>query len=687
MKKGYLVIIGVLVIALTSIAHADNINLALNGIASESSTNYHSAGVAIDGNTDGNFSNGSVTHTYADNPSWWMVDLRATYPISEIVIWNRTDGEEFVRARLSNFNVSILDNFSQVVWSADYFTAGGYPAPSLDILLLPNIAGRFVKVTLHDVSSGDQYLSLAEVQVYGSPTAPVADAGALFTPGPVMNEARMSHHIATLPNGKVIVFGGTAPGFGLSYTADVFDPVANNWTIKAMNYPHDWGAFAKLNDGRYLLAGSMGASGVGQSPLAEIYDPVHNTFTPTGQMNIARTACSGATLANGKVLVVGNWYADASRGELFDPATNTFTLTGPLNTPRALALVLPTNDGGAVVFGGMGTYGSPWYGQVEYYNPATNSFSILRNTLLDDGYLYSVFDNAVEPSSRRLPDGRYILYCWGADAHQVIYTFDPATKQFARFNISPDVLLPGAPWVYSMSVDAARNKVYLLTADAAYPSPSTKIRLYTMDPATGALNSPTDYYDLGRERRSGMPGLMDWDAATVLQDGRVMWTGGCPTPDNYGATNLTFLATPIPVPNPQISVNVNIKPGKCPKYIGMKETAPLYAAISGTADFNVQNIDRASIKIGRDGMAATVLGRFNAYGDMATPYTGPGECWERRDGRTDLIVTFETQKVINTLGLRQEPKNVPLPLKITANLLRSKGGTPVVGRGNVRLMK
>ena len=41
------------------------------------------------------------------------------------------------------------------------------------------------------------------------------DAGAVFTPGPPMNEARMNHNIAPLPDGKVIVFGGHTPGFGL----------------------------------------------------------------------------------------------------------------------------------------------------------------------------------------------------------------------------------------------------------------------------------------------------------------------------------------------------------------------------------------------------------------------------------------------------------------------------------------
>jgi hypothetical protein len=135
-------------------------------------------------------------------------------------------------------------------------------------------------------------------------------------------------------------------------------------------------------------------------------------------------------------------------------------------------------------------------------------------------------------------------------------------------------------------------------------------------------------------------------------------------------------------------VYLDIKPGLCPNYIRMGEKAPLYVAICGTADFNVRDIDPKSIKIGRVGMADTVPATFFGYRDMATPYTGTCECWNRRaDGRTDLILTFPTQKVINTLLLRQEPKDVPLPLQITGNLLDAKGGTPVVGQDNVRPMK
>jgi len=55
-----------------------NANLALGKTASQSSTRLFSpAGpeAAIDGNTDGDFTHGSVTHTNADPYAWWQVDL------------------------------------------------------------------------------------------------------------------------------------------------------------------------------------------------------------------------------------------------------------------------------------------------------------------------------------------------------------------------------------------------------------------------------------------------------------------------------------------------------------------------------------------------------------------------------------------------------------------------------------
>jgi len=42
-------------------------------------------------NTDGNFYDGSVTHTYLDTNAWWQVDLGVSATINSVAVWNRTD--------------------------------------------------------------------------------------------------------------------------------------------------------------------------------------------------------------------------------------------------------------------------------------------------------------------------------------------------------------------------------------------------------------------------------------------------------------------------------------------------------------------------------------------------------------------------------------------------------------------
>jgi NedA-like, galactose-binding domain len=144
-------------------------DVALGGTATQSSTYVYSgvprvAQLAIDGNTDGNFYDGSVSHTTNTDPQeWWQVDLGNDYRIDSIVLWNRTDTPPAGPERLTNFKVSVLDAGNNTVWSQDYFTAGGYPNPSLSISLPSNTYGRYVKVSLN----AQNYLSLAEVQVFG----------------------------------------------------------------------------------------------------------------------------------------------------------------------------------------------------------------------------------------------------------------------------------------------------------------------------------------------------------------------------------------------------------------------------------------------------------------------------------------------------------------------------------------
>jgi hypothetical protein len=148
-------------------------NLAQGKPATQSSDPFGApASRAVDGSTDGNWSNNSVTHTNFDSQAWWQVDLGSVQSIQSVQVWNRTDAAP---ERLSNFYVFVSDQpFTSTGLNATlgqagvsaFLTAGQGGTPTA---VSVNRTGRYVRVQL----SGTNYLSLAEVQVFGSTAGPV----------------------------------------------------------------------------------------------------------------------------------------------------------------------------------------------------------------------------------------------------------------------------------------------------------------------------------------------------------------------------------------------------------------------------------------------------------------------------------------------------------------------------------
>ncbi|MDF7798632.1 Ig-like domain-containing protein [Pontiellaceae bacterium B1224] len=142
-------------------------NVTFYGEAIQSSTYYDSssklsalASLAIDQKTDGNFANGSVTHTNYESQPWWRVDLKKLYDISEIRIWGRTLSSQ---SRLSNYDVTVLDESGDPVWTS---YQADYPNPMVS-LNTGSAVGRYVLVQLR----GSERLSIAEVEIFGSAVA------------------------------------------------------------------------------------------------------------------------------------------------------------------------------------------------------------------------------------------------------------------------------------------------------------------------------------------------------------------------------------------------------------------------------------------------------------------------------------------------------------------------------------
>jgi len=81
--------------SLFDIADSPPTNLALDGVATQSSTNNDAgADRAIDGNRRTEFFTMTITETNNELQPWWEVDLGATYDVGSVEMWNRLEGFE-----------------------------------------------------------------------------------------------------------------------------------------------------------------------------------------------------------------------------------------------------------------------------------------------------------------------------------------------------------------------------------------------------------------------------------------------------------------------------------------------------------------------------------------------------------------------------------------------------------------
>ncbi len=101
-------------------------NIAGEGTARQSSTGFGGPPeYAIDGNTDGEFTKKSTTHTSAEDDPWWELDLGTVQAIDRVRLWNRTDND--LHVRLKDFRIELLDESREVVWQKSVAEA---PNPS-----------------------------------------------------------------------------------------------------------------------------------------------------------------------------------------------------------------------------------------------------------------------------------------------------------------------------------------------------------------------------------------------------------------------------------------------------------------------------------------------------------------------------------------------------------------------------
>lgn len=157
-------------------------NIALGKPARQSSDAGADAMLAVDGNTNGDFKLGSVSHTLRDVNAWLEVDLGSSRWIDHVTVWNRTDCCDYC---LKDFWLFIsTDPFKPTDTAIDLRARPGIwnrqnaaPNPKSTVIT-EGAQGRYVRLQLpgNGVTLKECFLSLAEVEVFGGDESMGADS-------------------------------------------------------------------------------------------------------------------------------------------------------------------------------------------------------------------------------------------------------------------------------------------------------------------------------------------------------------------------------------------------------------------------------------------------------------------------------------------------------------------------------
>ena len=129
--------------------------------------------------------------------------------------------------------------------------------------------------------------------------------------------------------------------------------------------------------------------------------------------------------------------------------------------------------------------------------------------------------------------------------------------------------------------------------------------------------------------------------------------------------------------------DLDIKPGSCPNSFNRNGNGVLPVALVGTDDFDVTEVDLASIVLVRtDGVGGSIAphegppGPHSEFEDVATPFEGEEQCDCHElegDGLLDLSLKFKSSDLVDALGLDDLKAGDFVSLTLTGSLL---DGTP-----------
>ncbi|MCI0621107.1 MAG: Ig-like domain-containing protein [Acidobacteria bacterium] len=381
-----------------------------------------------------------------------------------------------------------------VTWSVDEGAAGG--TITVDGLYTAPMSGGPFHVTARSVADSSKSVTAAVF---------LADAGFRLLSSSLL-EPRIAPTVTLLPNGKVLIAGGSwcrssaCNGWDPLETAELFDPVTETFSATgSMSTGRTGHTATLLNNGTVLVTGGLNPQLAGNT-TAEIYDPATGNFTLVGNMAEGRLWPTASLLGDGRVLIAGGSLGLGpllKTAEIYDPAAQIFSAAGDMPKETAIHTASVLLDGTVLVVGGDGSSSSCPNGApgLAIFDPASNSFNAS----------VSLPERRAGHTATTLNDGR-VLITGGWDscdfedfpaAYGTAVVFDPATSSFSA------PLMMREPRSVHTATLLADGKVLVVGSIAELFDPATGNFVITGDP--------------------NVPG--GGGRATRLADGRVLFIG------------------------------------------------------------------------------------------------------------------------------------------------------------------